>query len=291
MNATENSITIQENGFADERILFTYSEEEKQQNEINENNAKLIFTPEFIPYRVDIKNAFDLSPIETVIYGFIRFYLARGTNPFYFRNDQIATVVGTSESTVEKSMSALIKKKIIKVAHRIKAGGGISRRVTSVLVDVKEKNSEPPKIEVPNLQKLRGNKNILKEYKENIKESLEKDSLPSLEGVSKNNISAEISEIKQLCDTYTEISGRSFKNYKSLVSNFRFWRESYSVEDMCMAIRGALMDDYWQDKIDPTKLLRRTDQKDNAVDRIGEFKDKGNLRKQGYMTAEELFNL
>lgn len=125
------------------------------------------------------------------------------------------------------------------------------------------------------------------ENKETNKKTVSSSSLK--EGVLEQS-SAEISEIKQLCDTYTEISEKSFKNYKSLVSNFKFWRESYSVEDMQLAIKGAWLSEYWHGKINPTILLRRTDQKDNAVDRIGEFKDKGIYKKDPNVFREEDFD-
>ena len=47
-----NGSVVQDN---EEAFLFTYSEEERQQNIINKANSELVFTPEFIPYYNDVK--------------------------------------------------------------------------------------------------------------------------------------------------------------------------------------------------------------------------------------------
>lgn len=160
-----------------EEFLFTYSEEERQQRQIDSANASHIFTPEFIPYRVSIKNKFKLSHVETLIYGFVRFYKAESSNKFYFTNEQIAQVVGCSTSVAEKGMATIISKGLLKVGYKIKAGGGKIRFVQSVLIErnlrlAENSNSEYLKSASRSIQNLQGNKNKINDNK--IKESVVK---------------------------------------------------------------------------------------------------------------------
>lgn len=146
-------------GMVEDKFM-TYSEEEKQQNEVNASNAKLVFSPEFIPYRMSIKKSFELSHVETLLYGFIRFYKGTSSNRFYFTNEQLAEILDCSEPTIENSMSNLVKKGIVSTSHKIKAGGGKIRFVESVYI---EGSLEPQKIRVRNPRKLGGKENKLKE--------------------------------------------------------------------------------------------------------------------------------
>ncbi len=93
----------------------------------NETNEKLIFTPEFIPWRGKIKKEFDLNDIETLLYGFVRFYLESASpdnNKFYFTNKQLSEMLNTSEPTITRSVKNLAKKKIINTCYLQGAGGG-----------------------------------------------------------------------------------------------------------------------------------------------------------------------
>ena len=111
-----NGSVVQDN---EEAFLFTYSEEERQQNIINKANSELVFTPEFIPYYIDVKQKYQLSHIETLLYGFIRFYMARGNKRFYFTNEQLGVVLDCGASTINNSMRTLKDRGVIKVGHKI----------------------------------------------------------------------------------------------------------------------------------------------------------------------------
>jgi len=140
-----------------EKMMFTYDEAERQENEINKANAKLIFTPEFIPFYLDVVQKYNLNSTEALIYGFIRFYISTGKNKrFYFSNNHLAVIFNCSESMIKKSIPTLEKHGLIKSSRKIKSGGGTMRFITSVNRCLEEKRtSEVPSIvhsEVPSTE-------------------------------------------------------------------------------------------------------------------------------------------
>lgn len=140
-------------GEVTKEAFFNYSEEEKQENEINKANAKLVFSPKFIPvYPELLKNGLTLT--EALIFGFIYFYKSSTKNRFYFTNKQIAEMINCSEETVSRTISRLLKLKLIKTGHKIKAGGGKIRFVNDILLF-----SELTKCSIPTCENVVENKN------------------------------------------------------------------------------------------------------------------------------------
>lgn len=144
-------------GFVEEKSFLTYSEEERQELEINKANAKLVFSPEFIPYRINIKKEFELSHLETLLYGFIRFYKTAGSGRFYFSNEQLAEILDCSPQSISVSISNLSKKKLLDCGYKVKANGGKIRFIRGVLLEKYE--SDYQKTNSPTIRKLVGNKN------------------------------------------------------------------------------------------------------------------------------------
>lgn len=128
MEKTEGSVT-QGNT---EEMLFTYSEKEKQQNEINKENAKLVFAPKFIPLYPSLMDN-GLSRSEAIVYGFIDFYMENGTGRFYFTNEQLAKILHFSPDTISKSISTLKKYGILNTKLKRKADGGTIRFINQIL--------------------------------------------------------------------------------------------------------------------------------------------------------------
>lgn len=110
-----------------------------EKNEIQEETAKLVFTPEFIIYHVDIKKQFGLSHIATLIYGFIRYYLKTDKSKFYFTNDQIGEIVDINPYRVRDCIKELVDKDLIRVTYQVKGGGGKVRFVNYVYGRMGEK--------------------------------------------------------------------------------------------------------------------------------------------------------
>lgn len=112
-----------------ESYLFTYSEEEREQQEVNSANAKLVFSPKFIPlYPQLLKNGYTIT--EAIIFGFIDFYVSSASDKFYFTNKQISEMLCTSESSISHSITKLEKNNLIKTHRKIRSGGGQIRFIT-----------------------------------------------------------------------------------------------------------------------------------------------------------------
>lgn len=90
-----------------ENFLFTYSEEEKQQNEVNKSNSKLAFSPKFIPFYPTLSEIW-LDNTEILLYWFIDFYLSSWkTDRFYFTNEQLSNILNVSERKITDSIKHL----------------------------------------------------------------------------------------------------------------------------------------------------------------------------------------
>jgi predicted transcriptional regulator len=118
------SITTQHDGMTDTVFASSFSPEEQEDILIAKSNSKKVFSPEFIPFRKDIMDKYGLTHIETILYGFIRFYTTNSSDRFYFTNEQLGSVVGCSGDTAGRSVSTLIKVGLIVAKRRVKAGGG-----------------------------------------------------------------------------------------------------------------------------------------------------------------------
>lgn len=153
MKKIEGSIVSDGVGQQDEQFFFSYTEDEKQNNEVNASNANLIFSPKFIPVYPELLDM-GLTVTDALIFGFIDFYKSTGSGRFYFTNEQLGQIVRCSPDTASRSISKLKKMGFIKASMKIKAGGGQLRFITDISYKSTSTNStSPPR------QKLQGNKN------------------------------------------------------------------------------------------------------------------------------------
>lgn len=104
-----------------EDMLFTYDEQEKQSIEKNRENSKNIFSPEFIPYYLEEAKIFKLTPSDTIIYWFIRYYMKNSKWRFFFESEDIWTMLNMSVWTVDNSFSKLNKLWLIDTWRKVKA--------------------------------------------------------------------------------------------------------------------------------------------------------------------------
>lgn len=149
MEKTEGSITSQEEGVNVEQMLFTYSEDEKEEQRINKMNADLILKPQFLTVDYAMLHS-GYSWIETALYGFIKFFLTNNEK-FYCTNEQLAEMLCVSENTVITAISKLKNDWLINLTYRIKAGGWKIR-----FVRLTKSESPTPKICGSNTQNLWG---------------------------------------------------------------------------------------------------------------------------------------
>lgn len=103
-----------------EHFLFTYSEEERQNNEINKANASLVFSPKYIILHTQLLD--HLSLIEATLFWFIEYYLwSEKWKRFYFTNKQLADVVRCWERTISEWITKMEKLWYITTSRKVKA--------------------------------------------------------------------------------------------------------------------------------------------------------------------------
>lgn len=126
MERIDWSIINQDDWFSTQNMMFTYSEEEQEENKIAKNNADCVFKPKFIPVYTAMLSHFSL--IEATIFGFIDFYLSNNER-FYWSNEKIAEMLNISARSVTWAISHLEAEWLIKTKYRIKAWWGKIRFV------------------------------------------------------------------------------------------------------------------------------------------------------------------
>lgn len=228
------SVTKQCDGYTDEKMLFTYDEEEMERNEVNASNAERVFSPEFIPDYVSIEKKLGLSMIETRIYGFVRFYMhsANTKGRFYFTDRQLAEVTNVSEKSVSRSIKRLRELGLIKTSHKMKAGGGILRFILRVNGGSSEQSS-------------RGIRNSQVDCV--IDNKIKENSTKHIRGASPTARSTTTSSKRATADfvrTFNETLGTKYKAIPTVESHMRKALTQYSYEEIVQAFRNASKDGF-----------------------------------------------
>lgn len=273
MQPTGGSITTQSADRTEENILFTYSEAEKQQNEINEANARLVINFKYLTVPREMF-LLGLNGNDILIFAFIDSWLCESPEKFYFSNATLAKTFNLSEVGVSNIITKLAKQGLIDISYKRRADGGQLRRVNiptykNFKYQLKESLSS-------NLKKVYGSSNT----------SINKTTNKEKEDKEKSFNEELNNELINLCMTSKQLLGKSFKNIKAITPNYRFWREQYSADEILEALRKSKYSEFWRDKMTVEILLRQKDTKGNAVDRIGEFLALEEV-KSVYMKAEE----
>jgi len=118
MEAVDWSIITSEEWCMVENTLFTYSEDEKEEQKINKMNADLILNPQFIPVNPRMLQKYSL--IETTVFWFMSFFLS-SNEKFYCTNEQLAKMLNTSEKTISLAIKKLNEDWLIELTYRMKA--------------------------------------------------------------------------------------------------------------------------------------------------------------------------
>lgn len=174
MQTTDGSITEYHEDYSEENVLFTYDENEREEQRMNKETAWMVLRPKFIPvYPELIRNWLTLT--EATVYGFIEFFLSNNER-FYCSDEQLATLIGVGERTISSAVKTLKDRWMIEISHRIKAWGWKIR-----FIKLQKDNPMNRKICVMEMQNVRGidnkiidNKIINKEEEiKNLKQKLE----------------------------------------------------------------------------------------------------------------------
>lgn len=134
MEKVDGSITTYGAESVTEDQLFTYCEEERQRHSINAAHAKLVFSPEFIPFYFDVKKKYNLTYTATILYGFIRFYRInqKTGRRFYFTNEQLSEIMDCSVESIKRAVKQLKDTGLIVTKRKMRSGGGTIRFIEGV---------------------------------------------------------------------------------------------------------------------------------------------------------------
>jgi len=155
METTWGSITTEWAWYSVENMLFTYSEEEMEENRINKLNASLILNPQFIPvYPQMIRDWY--SYLESIIFWFINFFLSTNER-FYCSNEQLWEMLWVSDKTISLAVKKLKDTGLIDISYKIKSNWGKIRFIRRG--NLKNVNSDFTKMYSPTLQKCKGIEN------------------------------------------------------------------------------------------------------------------------------------
>lgn len=156
MQRLEWSITSDYMWWTREDFLFTYDESEKQDNEINKNNAWLLFKPKYIVFRPQLLEAW-LSINEALVYSFIDWYLRDINDKFYFTNEQIGNIFWFGEQAISNIIKRLKDKKFIDTSYRLKANWWKIRFIRRLYSDYNENYSHTITKIIDNNNKINSN--------------------------------------------------------------------------------------------------------------------------------------
>ena len=120
-----------------------------------------IYSPEFIPYYVDVVKEYKLNDCQALVYWFVRFYTAWGSE-FWFKNEQLWVILNRSEWSINCALWVLEKKDLIYRNMIIMSSNGSKRKIGLV-------TSKSPTTVTRNSLSTVTSKSITKE---NIKENI-----------------------------------------------------------------------------------------------------------------------
>lgn len=133
MEKTNWSITSEYMGWTREEFLFTYSEEEKQQNEVNKNNAWLLYEADFYPLYTDFLKL-DINATELIIISYLYYWTKKGKR-IYTKNEDLAVLTKTSVPTITRTLKNLVDKWYISVVEKkLRIGTDRKMQVTTPLI-------------------------------------------------------------------------------------------------------------------------------------------------------------
>lgn len=235
-----------------EEFLFTYSEEERQQNTINRANAKLPLKLKYIVVPREILEL-GINGNDALVLAFIHSWLDT-KDRFYFTNEQIGEIFNLSDVGVSKILKRLSDSGYVELGYKRKADGGQIRFVklnptyTNFKYQLKQSLSS-------NLNKVYGSNN-------NISNNKEVDSIR-----------------KEILKTYNEVFNRKVSLDKPTQKNIDYWLTVYSLEEIKQAIIRAkyFKHNWWvyrknkSNEPNLSMLFRQKNTKQEKVDYIGEL--------------------
>lgn len=199
--------TISENywDYKVENALFTYDENEIEQNKINKNNAWLLFTPKFIPFYPRLLELW-LSINESLVFWFIDFYLQNSSDKFYFTNEQIWKLFWFWEQNTSNIIKRLKDKWLIETKYRLKANWWKIRFIQKLYSDYNKNYSPSITKVIDNNNKINNNKiNIINNNTEQSSENKNKSSSINTLALEEKEKSSAKKEKEELTDKINQL--------------------------------------------------------------------------------------
>ena len=239
MEITEGTATSLVDWCTVENTLFTYSEEEKEENRINKANAELVLRPKFIPVYPSMLE--ELSLLEATVYGFIDFFLGNNEK-FYCTNEQIAEMLHVGTTSVSNAVTTLKEKWLIDLTYKIRSGGWktrIIRLTKSVCPTYKICKSD-----LQNLYNIENN--IIENKKEIYKEKKSIPSVSELVEAYKNNPLL----VEKIWDVDVV---RERAEYKQAKKNRAYKTVSWFIQQLVVCVETVR---FWMPRGDTAQRLR-----------------------------------
>lgn len=130
-------------------IQEAFNGETEAKFKVLESYEKNVFTPEFIKFDIRIKVNYKLSYLETLLYGFVQYYLSSDPNKrFYFTDKQLSETFHISEKTAGEAVNNLVKAGLISSKRELKTwdGGGQIRYIQMEGLPTKSRIGYPQKV-------------------------------------------------------------------------------------------------------------------------------------------------
>lgn len=113
MEKTNWSITSEYMGWTKQEFLFTYNESEREENEVNKNNAWLLYEADFYPLYTDFLSL-DITWTELIVISYL-YYWTKNGRWIYTNNELLARLTKTSTATITRTLKNLVDKGYINV--------------------------------------------------------------------------------------------------------------------------------------------------------------------------------
>lgn len=238
--------------YQEENVLFTYDENEIEQNKIAKNNAKLVFNPKFIPFYPKLLELW-LSINESLVFWFIDFYLRDSSDKFYFTNEQIWSIFWFWEQNTSNIIKRLKDKWFIDTKYRLKANWWKIRYIQKLYSDYNKNYSPTITKVIDNNNKINNNKiNIINN---NTEQSSEIKNQPLNQNWNQTYPNYSLVELKEKEKSSAKKEKESLKEItleiNDLISKLKdicnqYWVAYDSTKDRMFAKHILTAKDYWE---------------------------------------------
>ena len=97
--------------------------------------------------------------------------------------------------------------------------------------------------------------------------------IPSIGKDRVGKVSKELDIYASFIQFFNQYTKKKYGVNKNNIANFEYWLKQYSLEQMRIAIKLAMIDEWWKDKLTPERLLRQRNQ-NGPCDNIGDLLNK-----------------